>query len=166
MNPNTRLPRRPRVLAALVLPVWMMGGCATLFQRGPSHKEQITQVMNEWAEGWKVKDVSRIAPLLENSYTGLFDDTKGELLGFLSRHKDEAEAEFHFSTDEMVIEIHDDTAVAKNIQLSAQMESGWTSKLAIDYSLHRGDEKIWRISGAARGESDRQKEKETEASVE
>ena len=138
------------IFMAHALAAISLSGCATLLQSGPGSEEQVTQVMTEWAAGWKAKDANRLSPLMSQDYRGLFDGTRDTLLRFVAERKSEAGTKIAIGLDEMNVAVHRDTATAGNVKIDAEVESGWTSHLTVEYQLQRGDDKLWRIVSVTR----------------
>ncbi len=108
---------------------------------------EIKTTMQAWAEGWKLMDQNRLEPLLDNSYTGIFEETKPAILRFASKHHGEEKTSVRLALDKMEIKVKGRTATVRNIHCTGQLEPGWTIDLVIDYSLQK-DGDVWRITQA------------------
>ena len=142
-----QIPRRHAFWIALSLTLGL-GGCAGGARIAAYREQQVARVMEEWAEGWKAKDSSRLAPLLHPDYLGALRDSRRSVLAFVQDTNHEPGTEFNFSIGEIGIEIRGNHATVSNVTIDGKLETGWVSHTVMDYTLLRCDDGKWRITGS------------------
>lgn len=145
--PERPVSRHYAFLMTLLLPLGF-GGCAGGVRIEAYREQQVAQVMEEWAEGWKTKDSTRLAPLLHPDYLGALRDSRHSVLAFVREVNHESGTTFNFSIGDMGIEIRGNHATVSNVTIDGTLETGWASHTVMDYTLLRCEDGKWRITGS------------------
>ena len=143
--PTCKLPR----ILALALVLFLLVGCVGALKRGPSDEELVTQVMQQWTEGWATLNADLLDPLMSETYYGANGEKKEDLLSYVRRWKATPENRATFILDDMTVEVLGDRATVRGIRADVDVkDSDIIGQFKLDYSLQK-EEGVWRITGAA-----------------
>jgi len=134
----------------LMLAFVSFAGCGGggFLKGGPSEKEQIQQVMQQWVQGWSTFDADLLVPIVADNWYGVNGENKEQLLYYVRLWRQNPENHATFLLDEMEIDVLNDHATVRGVWADIKVEeSDIVSKFRLNYTLEK-ENGAWKMTGS------------------